>query len=147
LRRGRRGFTPGFTCRVLLRDTPDPFGISRTGLSPPMAGLSRPFHYPSGCLSEALLPRRDKSRRFGLFRLRSPLLTESHSLSSPPATKMFQFTGYCPATLLDSDGSDCLLRQPGFPIRKSPDQSVLTAPRSLSQLAASFFASYRQGIH
>ena len=35
----------------------------------------------------------------------------------------------------------------GFPIRKSPDQSLLAAPRGLSQLAASFIASYCQGIH
>ena len=35
----------------------------------------------------------------------------------------------------------------GFPIRKSPDQSVCAAPRSLSQLAASFIACICQGIH
>ena len=35
----------------------------------------------------------------------------------------------------------------GFPIRKSPDQRVLTASRGLSQLATSFFASTCQGIH
>ena len=35
----------------------------------------------------------------------------------------------------------------GFPIRKSPDQSLLAAPRGLSQLATSFIASYCQGIH
>ena len=35
----------------------------------------------------------------------------------------------------------------GFPIRKSPDQSVCAAPRSLSQLAASFIACFCQGIH
>jgi len=35
----------------------------------------------------------------------------------------------------------------GFPIRKSPDQSPLTAPRGLSQCATSFIASMRQGIH
>src|ERR1044072_3953516 len=34
----------------------------------------------------------------------------------------------------------------GFPIRKSPDQRVLAPPRSLSQLATSFFASQCQGI-
>ncbi len=34
----------------------------------------------------------------------------------------------------------------GFPIRRSPDQRVLAPPRSLSQLATSFFASQRQGI-
>ena len=35
----------------------------------------------------------------------------------------------------------------GFPIRKSPDQSACAAPRSLSQLAASFIACFCQGIH
>ena len=36
---------------------------------------------------------------FGLFRFRSPLLTESNSLSLPPVTEMFHFTGCCLATL------------------------------------------------
>ena len=36
---------------------------------------------------------------------------------------------------------------PGFPIRTSTDQSLLTAPRGLSQRATSFIASRRQGIH
>src|SRR5512144_1383197 len=35
----------------------------------------------------------------------------------------------------------------GFPIRKSPDQRLLTSPRSLSQGATSFIASRYQGIH
>ena len=35
----------------------------------------------------------------------------------------------------------------GFPIRRSPDQSLLAAPRGLSQLATSFIAFWRQGIH
>ena len=35
----------------------------------------------------------------------------------------------------------------GFPIRKSPGQSLLAAIRSLSQLATSFFACFCQGIH
>ena len=39
-----------------------------------------------------------------------------------------------------------LLNGMGCPIRKSPDQSLLAAPRSLSQLSASFFAYRCQGI-
>ena len=35
----------------------------------------------------------------------------------------------------------------GCPIRKSPDQSVLAAPRGLSQLATSFVVFWCQGIH
>ena len=34
-----------------------------------------------------------KPSRFGLFRFRSPLLTESIFLSLPPGTEMFQFSG------------------------------------------------------
>ena len=34
----------------------------------------------------------------------------------------------------------------GFPIRKSPDQSLLATPQGLSQRATSFIASTRQGI-
>ena len=37
--------------------------------------------------------------------------------------------------------------QVGFPIRKFPDQRVLSPPRNLSQSATSFIASYRLGIH
>ena len=36
---------------------------------------------------------------------------------------------------------------PGFPIRKSTDQSLLAAPRGFSQRATSFIASVRLGIH
>ena len=35
----------------------------------------------------------------------------------------------------------------GFPIRKCADQSLLSAPRTLSQSATSFIASQCQGIH
>src|SRR3954447_13760854 len=35
----------------------------------------------------------------------------------------------------------------GSPIRKSPDHRLLASPRGLSQLATSFFACLRQGIH
>ena len=35
----------------------------------------------------------------------------------------------------------------GFPIRKSSDQSLFAAPRSLSQRTTSFIASQHQGIH
>ena len=41
-----------------------------------------------------------------------------------------------------NSGKDPLpLRRGGFPIRKSPDQSLLTAPRSISVLVPSFISS------
>ena len=106
--------------------------ISFTGLSPSMAALSRAFYYQSKSHVEVLQPRRDKSLRFGLVRFRSPLLTES-----------LRFLFLCLLRCFTSAGSLCmpmysaysnwLLHQLGSPIRKSPDQSVLTTPRSLSQ--------------
>ena len=35
----------------------------------------------------------------------------------------------------------------GFPIRKFPDQSLMTALRDLSQSSTSFVGDIRQGIH
>ena len=48
--------------------------------------------------------------------------------------------------MYSDDGNRCSHRL-GFPIRKSPDHSLLAASRSLSQLITSFFAYLRQGIH
>ena len=84
---------------------------------------------------------------FGLFRFRSPLLTESHSFSFPPVTEMFHFTGYCDVPAMYSQRLDQVLPQSGYPIRKSPGHSVFTALRGLSQLATSFIAYWHQGIH
>ena len=67
--------------------------ISLTRLSRSLAGLSRPLNY-------RLHPPRlspstpEEYLRFGLYRFRSPLLTVSISLSFPPLTEMFHFSGY-----------------------------------------------------
>ena len=62
------------------------------------------------------------------------------SLSVPADTEMFHFSACCSIGTMYSSRSDTELPVPGFPIRISPDQSVYAAPRSLSQLAASFVA-------
>ena len=87
------------------------------------------------------------SRWFGLFRFRSPLLTESHSLSIPLVTEMFHFTRYCARRAMYSHGGSRAFTRPGYPIRKSTGQSVCAAIRGLSQLVASFIAYWHQGIH
>ena len=53
----------------------------------------------------------------------------------------------CPHTPMDSVHDTWILTHAGCPIRKFPDQCLLTAPRNLSQLTASFIDSWRQGIH
>ena len=71
---------------------------------------------------------------------------------------MFQFPGFALKTLCiqvkSTWFSDLLATevtigncQVGCPIRKSVDQSLFSAPHSLSQSITSFIASYCQGIH
>ena len=69
------------------------------------------------------------------------------SLSFPPLTEMFHFSGSREPFPMDSGRDDAGLAAPGYPIRKFPDQSLLAAPRDLSQLITSFIARWHQGIH
>jgi hypothetical protein len=60
---------------------------------------------------------------------------------------MFQFPGYASGCPMDSGSGAQPLHCAGFPIRTSPDQRLLTAPRGVSSFATSFFGSWRLGIH
>ena len=78
---------------------------------------------------------------FGLFPFRSPLLRESNFLSVPVGTEMFQFPTFTFTHPMNSDADNSRLKLLGCPIRKSPDQSLLTAPRGISVLVPSFIGS------
>ena len=87
LRDGPRWFTQNFSCSALLRI---PLGFikeSYTGLSPSTAVFSKTFYFlnrlPWRGPTTPILP---KQHRFGLFRVRSPLLAESLLFSSPMGT-------------------------------------------------------------
>ena len=56
---------------------------------------------------------------------------------------MFHFPPFASAKEADTGA----LPPVGFPIRESPDHSLLPAPRGLSQVATPFIASRRRGIH
>ncbi len=88
------------------------FRFTLTGLSPSMAGCSRPLqlyqrggswtHNPTSPIG---LPYRVQ---FGLFSFRSLLLGESHLVSFPPPTKMLQFGGFplpCGSTMAPKNHS------------------------------------------
>src|SRR5690242_9798265 len=90
--------------------------------------------------------------RFGLYPVRSPLLRVSRLISLPPGTEMFHFPGLPPCSYIPACAGpllhdDIAFAMPGFPIRTSTDQSLLAAPRGLSQLATSFVDFWRQSIH
>ena len=66
---------------------------------------------------------------FGLFRVRSPLLTESRLFSFPVGTEMFHFPTFPPTTLcvqVEVAGHYSGFFR-GFPIRRSTDQSSFTS--------------------
>ena len=80
-----------------------------------------------------------------LLRVRSPLLAESRLISVPPATEMFQFTGFALPTLYIQVGVTLAGRVSPFGHLRI--NARLPAPRSFSQAATSFIACNRQGIH
>jgi hypothetical protein len=84
---------------------------------------------------------------FGLFRFRSPLLTESRLLSLPVGNEMFHFPTFPPPTLCVQVGvtghDSCRVSPFGHP----RITARLAAPRGFSQPPTSFFGSWCLGIH
>jgi hypothetical protein len=73
--------------------------------------------------------------RFGLFRFRSPLLTESLLLSLPVGTEMFHFPTFPLPALYIQAGVTRSYRYAwrGFPIRRSSDRSsLINSPRLIA---------------
>ena len=135
LRDGPRRFSRGFTCPDLLRyplnngdDSTAAYGtVTLCGRTFQNVLLVDRFVTPS---KGPTTPRR-KSPRFGLFRVRSPLLTESIFLSSPPVTEMFQFTGFATCAY-------------GFSTSQFGNSGInarLSTPPDLSQTSTPFKAS------
>ena len=100
------------------------FHVSGATLDTPKATLNfaygtvtlygRPFHavWLSIMVSyRSPKPHQDKSQWFRLFPFRSPLLRESHSLSFPPLTEMFHFSGSRSIGTIYSSQSTALLMQ------------------------------------
>ena len=139
---GPPGFTPGFSCRALLRNsTSGRASLSPTGLSPSLAPHPRGLRLASRPPSVGPTTPKPQGPRFGLCPVRSPLLRASQLISLPPGTEMFQFPGFA-----HSEECDRARARPGFPIRPSRDRCVCAAPPGLSQLTTAFIASVCPGI-
>jgi hypothetical protein len=126
-------FRQDFTCPALLVAV----------LVPPKSFRVRGCHPLRPPFPECSTKTSAKNGR--LLRVRSPLLAESRLISVPPATEMFQFTGFAPSAL-------CIQAAVTLAGRVSPFGHLrinarLPAPRSFSQAATSFIACNRQGIH
>ncbi len=139
---GPPSFTPGSSCRALLRNTASPRpSRSATGLSPSRAPHPRGLRVASPAPSAGPTTPRPQGPRFGLGPVRSPLLGASRLIPLPPGTEMFQFPGFAL-----HHWSDRRSRRPGFPIRAPGDLSSCAAPPGLSRLTAPFLASVCPGI-
>ena len=85
--------------------------------------------------------------RFGLFRFRSPLLTESRLLSLPVGNEMFHFPTFPPHALCVQAWVTGHDSSRVSPFGNPRINARLAAPRGLSQPPTSFFGSWCQGIH
>ena len=131
---------PRYSGSVLL------FSPSLTGLSPSLAALSIALQLSYFQIMTSSTP---DDRSLPVWPLTVSLAT----------TKVIEFSffssGYLDVSLprvpsyepMDSVHGDWALPQPGSPIRRSPDQSPFAAPRSFSQLIASFVGNQCPGIH
>ncbi|WLE10830.1 hypothetical protein FPL20_GE00587 [Bacillus subtilis] len=139
---GPPGFRRNFTCSAVLRIHSGENEVLTTGLLPPMAGLSRPLHLPRSFVTPYRVsynPKRQASW-FGLIPFRSPLLRNRICFLFLRVLRCFSSRSAF-SYPMNSDMDTTPLRVVGFPIRKSPDQSLLTAPRSISVFVPSFIGS------
>ena len=87
-------------------------------------------HYPDHATPAGLT-----HDRFGLFRFRSPLLTESRLFSLPVGTEMFHFPTFPLPALYIQAGVSRSYRYAdrGFPIRRPSDRSsLISSPRIIA---------------
>ena len=135
MRDGPRGFRQDSSCPALLRCHLRYFTVTRTGLSPSTAALSKTFRFPDEILLKLLQPRCvRKQHRFRLCPFRSPLLRVSTFLSFPPGTKMFQFPGFAHSHECTGSSSQWVA-----PFRHARINSCLQIPepfRSLPRLSS-----------
>ena len=136
-------FRRNFTCSAVLRIHSRGNEVSTTGLLPSSTGLSMPLRLPRSFVTPYRVSYNPK-RQASWFGLSSVSLAATQEIAFA-----FFSSGYLdvsvPRVCLPYpmySGKDTVpLRTVGFPIRKSPDQSLLTAPRSISVLVPSFIGS------
>ena len=139
---GPPGFRRDFSCSAVLRIHSGGRKVSTTGLLPALADLSRPIHLPSFLITPMECPTTPESKLSGLgcFRFARRYSGNRICFLFLRVLRCFSSPGVPSDTYVFS--MDAVpLRTAGFPIRKSPDQSLLTAPRSISVLVPSFIGS------
>ena len=134
-------------------------GFSRKGLSPTMAGLSRPLLLTNRFVTPCRI-RRSSWSALQHRDCNGCDLSRSHGLGFSAFARHYSRNILCSSRYLDVSVPSVSSSRPmystvrpgtllpgGFPIRISPDQRLLATPRSISLPATSFVGSWRQGIH
>ena len=136
-----RQIQTGFLRSRPTQDPPTSRLLTRTGLSPSLDGLPRPFRF--ACFDDigVLLPRpRRNAAGLGSSPFARRYLGNHVCFLLLRVLRCFSSPGLPPHSRVSGS------LQMGCPIRKSPDHGLFAPPRSLSQLITSFFASESQGI-
>jgi hypothetical protein len=136
-------FRRDFSCPAVLRIHSRGNEVSTTGLLPSLTGLSMPLRLPRSFVTPYRVSYNPKRQAFW-FGLSSVSLAATQEIAFA-----FSSSGYLdvsvPRVCLPYpmySGKDTVpLRTVGFPIRKSLDQCLLTAPQSISVLVPSFIGS------
>ena len=135
----------GFLVSCGTLDTGLTSTTSITGLLPCFVLLSNNL-----LLAVSVIPpvRTPKIRRSQVWALsRSLAATKKIDVSFSSSGYLDVSVHRVPSVALCIHATVIRLPVPGFPIRISMDQSLLTAPHGFSQLTTSFFGSWCQGIH
>src|SRR5690242_4593280 len=112
-----------------------------------MAQLSRWLSSLSTSHIKVPQPREDKSSRFGLFRFRSPLLTESLRFLFLGLLRCFTSPRLASLDYEFIQTITLYYQRWVVPFGNPRITACYAAPRGLSQPATSFIASWHQGIH
>ncbi len=140
---GPPSFRPDFTCPAVLRIHSGGNEVSTTGLLPSLAELSSSIHLPRSFVTPCRVSYNPK-RQASWFGLCPVSLAATQGIAFA-----FSSSGYLDVSVprvclqypMYSGKDTTPLRAVGSPIRKSPDRSLLTAPRSISVLVPSFIGS------
>jgi hypothetical protein len=127
---GPPSFPQGFSCLVVLRIPATPPFCPLPDSHRLRSYLPVPSGSNWGASAGPTTPPLPLTRacRFGLLPVRSPLLRESHLISSRRATEMFQFTRCPPSLPMCSAGGHQPSRWWGCPIRNLKAQRLHAAP-------------------
>ena len=140
---GPPGFRRNFTCSAVLRIHSGGNELLTTGLLPYPADLSRSLRLAHSFVTPYRVsynPKRQASW-FGLYPV-SLAATQGIAFAFSSSRYLDVSVPWVCLPYPMYSGKDTIpLRMVGFPIRKSSDQSLLTAPRSISALVPSFIDS------